>query len=296
MISWLQQQRIQESSIKIWGLVVAVVSITEAVVMLALPSLLPTEHSLLLGAVVDSVLLTVLIAPLLWWFIERPLRDAMTTRAEFLAEYFARTEVERRHIAGDLHDGVGQWLTLLVSGLKSAESSNLDEQCQRRIKDLQSIAARALQEVRQLALGLRPSLLDDLGLSPALERIVDEIHGHQSIEITLDTTGICERRLPESVETAIFRIAQECLANIVKHSKAQQASVKVRYADGAVELEVKDNGVGIPEQFLRGANGRHLGLTGMRERATLLGGRLTVNSSPGRGTLILVQIPSELRT
>lgn len=296
MLSWLQQPKFQNSPSRVWILVMTVISITEAAVMFVLPSLLPPAPSLMLGAIVDSVLLTIMIAPLLWWFIERPLRTVNTMRDEFLAEYFARNEAEQRHIAIDLHDGVGQWLTLLISGLKSAESSNLDAECMQRISDLQEIATQALKDVKRLALGLRPSLLDDLGLGPALERIVVELSQHQSISLTLDTSGLGDQRLPDAIETAIFRIAQESLTNIVKHSQAERASITVRYSGGAVELEVKDDGRGIPEQFLRGSNGPHLGLTSMRERATLLGGRMEVVSDPGQGTSIFVRIPTEVRT
>lgn len=296
MRTWLNQPKFRNSPIRVWILVMTVISITEAAVMFVLPLLLPPDPSLVLGALVDSVLLTIVISPLLWWFIERPLRTVNTIRDEFLAEYFARTEAEQRHIANDLHDGVGQWLTLLISGLKSAESLNLDAECLRRLTDLQGIATNALRDVKRLALGLRPSVLDDLGLAPALERVVVELSQHQPIALTLDTSGLQDRRLPETIETAIFRIAQESLANIVKHSHADHASITVRYSGGAVELEVKDDGTGIPEQFLRGGNGSHLGLTSMRERATLLGGRMEVVSNPGQGTSILVRIPTEVIT
>lgn len=296
MTSWLRDPKFRTSPIRVWILVMTVISITEAAVMFILPSLLPPAPSLMLGAIVDSVLLTIVISPLLWWFIERPLRIVNNMRGEFLAEYFARTEAERRHIASDLHDGVGQWLTLLISGLKSAEAANLNGECRQRVTDLQGIATRALRDVKRLALGLRPSLLDDLGLGPALERIVAELSQHQSISLTLDTSGLGENRLPETIETTIFRIAQESLANIAKHSQAEHASITVRYSGGAVELEVKDDGRGIPEQFLRGGNGTHLGLDSMRERATLLGGRMEVTSGSGLGTLIFVRIPTEIRT
>jgi signal transduction histidine kinase len=295
MIAWLNQPKFRNSPIRVWILVTAVISITEAAVMFVLPSLLPADPSLVLGAIIDSVLLTIVISPLLWWFVERPLRTVNTIRDEFLSEYFARTEAEQRHIAIDLHDGVGQWLTLLISGLKSAESLKLDAECAQRLADLKEIAASALRDVKRLALGLRPSVLDDLGLGPALERVVVELSQHQAITLTLDTSGLQNQRLPETIETAIFRIAQESLANIVKHSHAGHASMTVRYSGGAVELEVKDDGIGIPEQFLRGANGSHLGLTSMRERATLLGGRLEVVSNPGQGTSIFVRIPTEVR-
>ncbi|MBS0204085.1 MAG: sensor histidine kinase [Planctomycetes bacterium] len=295
MNAWLQSRIITHSPLRVWLLVVAVVSVTEAAVMLALPVLLPAESTVEFGAIVDSFLLTVSVAPLLWWFIERPLRRTNKLRAEFLAEYFDRTESERRHIASDLHDGVGQSLTLLVSGLASAAPLCGDPENTRRLERLCQVARTTLLDVKRLALGLRPSLLDDLGLGPALEAIIVDCRENQPIQITLDTSHIGDRRLADPVETAVFRIAQEAITNIVKHSHATRASVSIRFNDDTVELDVRDNGCGIPEQYLEGHNGRQLGLTSMKERATLLGGRLTIKSEKGQGTQLSVQIPAKER-
>jgi len=291
MKTWLQQRQVWDSPLRVWLLVLAVVSATEAMVMVVLPSLLPEDPSLTLEATVDSVLLTVIVSPLLWWFIDRPLRATNRLRAEFLAEYFARTEVERRHIAYDLHDGVGQSLTLLVSGLKSAWPESDEPDSVKRQHLLQQLARQALTDVKRLALGLRPSLLDDFGLGPALESIVKDFSEHHQLNVSLDTTEFADRRLPEAIETAIFRIAQESLTNVAKHAQSKRVFVTLRNTAGTVELSVRDDGVGIPAHFLNGSNGRHLGLTGMRERATLLGGEMTIVSSPSQGTQLTVRVP-----
>lgn len=279
--------------LRTWILVVAVISATEMAVMVALPWLLPRQPSLLLEAAADSVLLTLVVAPLLWWFIERPLRETNRLRADFLTEFFARTEAERRQVAGDLHDGVGQSLTLLVSGLKSLTPLASEPEAHQRIEKLQRLSWDALQEVKRLSLGLRSSMLDDLGLVPALERIVEDVRAHQTIEVAFEAADLANRRLPEPLETALYRIAQESLTNIVKHAHAHHVSLTLRLGDGAVELAVRDDGIGIPEQFLRGSNGRHLGITGMRERTMLLGGELTIQSVPGQGTTLLARLPYE---
>src|SRR5581483_1734836 len=256
------------------------------------PWLLPDEPSRLLESVVDSVLLTAVLAPLLWWLVVRPLREVNRLRAGFLADLFAGIEADRRQTAHDLHDGVGQSLTLLVSGLRSAHEAIADPDTARRCLELRRVAQQALGDVKRLALGLRPSLLDDLGLAPALERLAADVRGSHSVAVTLDTDGLGAVRLPAAVETAAFRIAQEALSNVVRHSKATRASVAVRRENGSVVVEVADDGKGIAPETFRGRNPGHLGLTGMRERATLLGGELVIASGPGRGTRVTATLPA----
>jgi len=272
----------------VWLIVLVTVFVTEYAVMLALPSVLPEETSRFAEAVVDAVSLTLILAPVLWGTVVRPLREVIRLRSQFLTDLFARIEAERRHMALELHDGVGQSLTLLVSRLRSGKDAPLDADAPRRWHELQALAQAALKEVKGLALGLRPSLLDDLGLPPALDRLVLDLQGHAPFQVTLAVDGLEDRRLPGDVETAAFRIVQEALANVMRHAQARQVRVTVTFANKTLTIEVADDGRGLDTS----ASGPgHLGLTSMRERARLLGGDLTLQSAPGQGTHISATIP-----
>ena len=141
----------------IWWVVLATVFLTEHAVMGVLPWLLPDPHSRFVEATVDSLVLTAVLAPVVWWAVVRPLREVIRLRSRFLADLFARVEADRRHTAHDLHDGVGQSLSLLVSGLRTAHAACTDPDLARRCDHLLGLAQAALRDVRRLSLGLRPS-------------------------------------------------------------------------------------------------------------------------------------------
>lgn len=279
--------------VTVWLIVLAVVFATECAVMLLLPHLLPQQWSRLGESAVDSILLTFLMAPVLWWTLVRPLREVIRLRTQFLADLFAQMEMDRRQTASELHDGVGQALTLLISGLRSAKVCRATVECARRVDSFQQLAENALTEVRRLALGLRPSLLDDLGLAPALERLVEDMQAHHPGTITLNVDDVIGLRLPDHVGTAVFRVVQEALTNVFKHSGARQAAVAVRRSPENIIVEVSDDGCGIAPARLRALPPGHLGIKGMRERAVVLGGDFAIASAPGEGTRLTVTIPAE---
>jgi signal transduction histidine kinase len=263
-------------------------------VMLVLPWLLPRGLSWFSQSLVDSVLLTIVIAPVLWWTVVRPLQQVISIRTRYLTELFTSIEAERRRMAHDLHDGVGQSLTMLVSGLRTLQTSPDKHDLPARLLALQQVAEVALKDIRQLALGLRPSLLDDLGLAPAIEQVAADVQeNHRPLELSVDVDRVAGKRLPDTVETAVFRIFQEVLNNTVKHSAARRATVQVRLEGPKVVLRMSDDGRGFDAgrlaKLLPGSE--HLGLLGMRERATLLGGTLLVDSRPGKGTRVTFAIP-----
>jgi signal transduction histidine kinase len=276
-----------------WLVLLGVVFMAEYAVMQVLPWVLPEGTPSLLASAADAVALTLLLAPVLWGTQVRPLREAIRLRTRFLVDLFAQIESDRRQTAHELHDGVGQSLTLLVSGLRSLECGRATPDCAGRIQALQRLAQDSLWEVKRLASGLRPSLLDDLGLAPALERLAADVRAHHPLDLSLDVAGVAGVRLPERVATAAFRIVQEALANVMKHSRARHAAVTVRQADGRLTVEVTDDGCGIDPARLRAPPPGHLGLTGMRERAHVLGGRFAVESAPGRGTRVMADLPGE---
>jgi signal transduction histidine kinase len=277
----------------IWLLLLSIVFASEYAVMLILPRMLGQHSSRTLEAIVDAVVLTLIMAPLLWGTIVRPLTEIIRLRTRFLADLFEQIERDRRQTAHDLHDGVGQSLTLLISGLRSAKGCRKNAECSGRVNEFQRLAEEALADVRRLSLGLRPSLLDDLGLAPALERLVEDVRGHHPVEVSLDVAAIVGRRLPDRVATTIFRIVQEALSNIMKHAQAKKVTIQVRCKQEHVILEVSDDGRGIEPAIVRSPPAGHLGLRGMRERANLVGGAFLLESAPGQGTRIMVSIPAK---
>lgn len=270
----------------VWGIVMAAIFIVEYFVMIALPVLLAEPHSRILEALIDAVTLTAVIAPLIWWTIVKPARQLEQVRTQFMAELLTRLEAERRRYALELHDGVGQTLSVLVAGLRSEHDRAPDNE---RIERLQTVAQDSLRDIKRLARGMRPSLLDDLGIGPALERLVADMRESHSVEITLDITELNDIRLPDAIETATFRIIQEALANIVTHAHAKHARVVVGCTPRAVQIQVSDDGRGLDES--QQINSNHLGLRGMKERAQLLGGSFKINARLGGGTQIDVAIP-----
>lgn len=203
-------------------------------------------------------------------------------------------EDERRSIALELHDELGQSLMAVLLSIHGLQRSG--ELAEDRARELESQLRLISDEVRAIARRMRPSLLDHGGLEVALESYVEETSALSPIPIDYRRIGRQEpRRLPSEVEVTLFRIAQESLTNVLRHAAASQASVVLARNDGAVSLLVEDDGVGFNLRGLevrRGCGG--LGLMGMQERATLLGGRFSITSAPGRGTTVRVEIPTDL--
>jgi signal transduction histidine kinase len=216
-------------------------------------------------------------------------------RAETLAKAIQAQEAERKRIARELHDQTGQSLNTLVFGLKTAEAVlEADvEKARQVITHLKGAAADAVRELQSTIYDLRPSVLDDLGLIPALRWFAESRVQAAGIEVTLEIYGPA-RRLFSDVETALFRIAQEALTNILKHAYARRVQIVLRFEPQRVGLEISDDGIGFdPAQVFdaRDDSGRGLGLLGMRERAELLGGMLTIESKRATGTRVQVEIP-----
>jgi signal transduction histidine kinase len=215
---------------------------------------------------------------------ERAEREQL--RARYVSGVIAAQEEERKRIARELHDSTSQSLTSLLVGMRALTDYCDSPAIRERAEALRQVAVRTLDDVHSLALQLRPSVLDDLGLAAALERYVAECRHHYALSIDLALRGLGER-LPVEVETALYRIVQEGLTNVARHAQAATASVLVERRNGAVRAIIEDDGRGFdPAQV-----GDRLGLYGIRERAELLGGALVVESEPGRGASLFVEIP-----
>jgi PAS domain S-box-containing protein len=214
-------------------------------------------------------------------------------RARLLEQVTAAQEEEQRRLARELHDETGQSLTSLLVGLRTlAEAPSLDA-ARDQVAELRRVTARTLDEVRRLARGLRPGVLDELGLVPAVEQLALDHAQMRSITVEVSAVGFGAERLPPAVEAALYRIIQEALTNAAKHSGAGTANVVLQRRREAVQAIVSDDGCGFDvEATLRTPAARaQLGLHGMRERAALLGGTVTIESIPGEGTTIYVRVP-----
>ena len=222
--------------------------------------------------------------------LSEQLRQKEQIRAQLLVKAISAQEEERKRIARELHDETSQTLTSLVVGLKVLESLQEPAQIRAQVAELREVASGALDSVHSLALELRPSVLDDLGLVAAVERQVAAYSGRFGLEIDFHSTGLETSRLSAEAETAIYRIVQEALTNVIRHSQATAASVVLEVRRGLLVAIVEDNGRGFDVDALL-AREQSLGLHGMRERSFLIGGRLTIESSPGGGTTVFVQIP-----
>jgi signal transduction histidine kinase len=205
-------------------------------------------------------------------------------------------ESERRHIARELHDEIGQSLTVAELNLHAALENSSPAALTRRLEDSIQAVGRVLEQVHDLSLNLRPSMLDDLGLESALRWYTNRqasLTGLQS-RFRADTL---EHRIDPIIETECFRVAQEALTNVVRHSQAREVSVELRRKDGHLHLSVKDDGVGFDVNKLRekAVRGESLGLLSMEERAALAGGGLEYLSSPGHGTEVHAWFPIKWR-
>jgi two-component system sensor histidine kinase UhpB len=190
---------------------------------------------------------------------------------------------ERRRIARELHDEAAQSITSLLVRLRLLEQAETPDLAQQRVRELRELTARALDDVRRIAVELRPSVLDDLGLADALHAYVDGLNRGGGIRVMFTAEGL-DGRLPPDTELALYRVAQEALTNVRRHARAAQASVRLRRDGDAVVLEVEDDGAGFEPRSVEPERG--LGLAGMRERMALVGGELTVRSGLGQGTII----------
>jgi PAS domain S-box-containing protein len=221
-------------------------------------------------------------------------RQAEEIRRELSHHRVAAQEEERRRISRELHDQMGQQLAALMIGLQTLGGDSYGRQkTLDTLRQLQELTDQLSREVHTLAWGLRPPALDDLGLHAALSNYVEEWAERSRVPVDFLSAGFEGGRLPLDHETALYRIAQEALTNVSRHSGADRVSFILERRGDHVLAVVEDNGRGFDvETLLRpSGEGRKLGLLGMRERAALLGGTINIESEPGAGTSLFVRIP-----
>ncbi len=217
-------------------------------------------------------------------------RERELLRRQLLERVISTQEDERKRIARELHDSTSQNLTFLMVGIKSLSVNCVSPEMKAEAETLRSVASQTLDEIHNISMRLRPHVLDDIGLSAALEKLANEWQVHYGIPLDLMIRcGVS--RMPTEIETAVYRIIQEALTNISRHAGASTVSVLIERRQNRILVVIEDNGKGFD---LNGKMGNgHLGLVGMRERAELLDGKLTIESSSDTGTSIYVDIPLE---
>ena len=205
---------------------------------------------------------------------------------ESLRRVVEAQELERRRLARELHDQTGQELTSVLLGLKTVEEAEGSDAQREALKAVRQQVVETLHDVRRLAVELRPKALDDFGLTAALERLAHTFTDQTGLTVDLEAR-LGGERLPSDIETALYRMVQEGLTNIVKHAQASSVSIVLTNARPAITALIEDNGRGFDTDAAR----EGMGLDGMRERLGLVGGKLKIESRPGAGTTLVAEVP-----
>jgi signal transduction histidine kinase len=215
------------------------------------------------------------------------IENAGSVRRDALRRAVQAQEAERQRLARELHDETGQALTSILLGLTAVERAESVEAARVAASELRELVVGTLQNVRRLAVELRPSALDDFGLEPALRRLGQTVREGGALDVQVEARLGAER-LPSEVETAVYRIVQEALTNVAKHASATHVSIVLARKRGTVTVMIEDDGRGF--EPAKGSGGG-LGLLGMRERVQLLDGSFEIEASPGAGTTLVIEFP-----
>jgi signal transduction histidine kinase len=283
------------SPVRLLVLLAVSIFLGETCVMLLL-HLLPTPHPVV-EAFLDACMLLIIVSPTLYFFLFQPFMQQLRRQQQSEDEIralsrllMAATEEERRRIAMDLHDHFGQVLTSLHLGLQRMGGglTPLDPQATRQCLEMADAVSGLHDEIRRYAAGLRPSMIDDLGLLPALQWLFAEQRLHYpEMQLEFSALGV-KRHISGQVAEAVYRISEEALNNVVKHAAARRVDVALICSHPHLILTIRDDGAGF-EVPVAGQGG--IGLWSMRERAVMAGGRLTVSSRPGAGTTVRAELP-----
>jgi signal transduction histidine kinase len=223
-------------------------------------------------------------------------RQGEALRGQLLSKVIEAQEAERKRIARELHDGAGQSLTALLLGLRTLDQQPaLPDSSRPHLANLRTLTKGLFDDLHRLAVELGPHALDQLGLVGAVESCLRDVGQQLGLDVDFAATGFDGLPIPGEVETAVYRVAQEAFTNVAKHAAASRLSVMLERRADTIVLVVDDDGCGFDVDGVTTpcstAEPAHLGLFGMRERAALLNGRLTIESERGRGTTVFVEIP-----
>jgi two-component system sensor histidine kinase DegS len=227
--------------------------------------------------------------------VTRILESAKTRQLLGLKIILAQEE-ERKRIAREIHDGPAQSLANIVLRTEIAERMLLKQEfvmVQEELVDLKGQVRSGLEEIRKIIFNLRPMALDDLGLVPTLRKFTQDFEEKTKIHTVFELVGK-EARMPSAMEAAIYRLVQEAFTNAYKHASASHIMVEINYQPARISLIIQDNGIGFRSEVIEQAASRNanFGLVGMRERVELIEGRMDIDSNPGQGTKIIIDIPT----
>jgi signal transduction histidine kinase len=259
-----------------------------------LPETTFTESSLQLGALLEAVILSFALASKFNYY-KREKEDAQALAIKqanaFSQQLIQSQEHERKRIAAELHDSVGQSLILIKNKILLIQKRlNEPEKVQQQATDLTETVTHTIHEVRTISYGLRPFQLDMLGLNQSIQSLADEVAEASGIEVTVIADSI-DQFFPKTEEINLYRIVQECLNNIVKHSGATKARLTLTREDQVVQLKIEDNGKGMnPDLFAAGSK-QGFGLLGIQERLNILSGNWLIKEAVPHGTIIHISIP-----
>lgn len=219
--------------------------------------------------------------------------DSLVEKQEQLTQMSSRViagqEEELRRLSREIHDDAGQTLTTVLLGLKRLETQAVDPRVREALPPVRQHVSEALDSLRRLARSLRPSVLDDLGLAPAIRSSIKEFEDLTPARVEADVKAL-EARIPGNTEIVLYRVFQEAMTNVAKHAAASTVRVSAGRDDGVVRMAIEDDGVGF-DTSSPVVRAQGIGLFSMAERLALVGGTLHVHSTPGRGTSIVAEVP-----
>ena len=219
--------------------------------------------------------------------------DQLRQREDDLARLYekvvAAQEDERKRIARELHDDTSQSLAVLVMAIDSA-TATLKSGKTPRLEEARALAVRTIEEVHRMILDLRPSVLDDLGLQSAIRWYAERHLVSRGISVRCEFDAP-DRRFPAAFETALFRVCQEAMSNIARHAHAESVLIQLSEAEGVIRIEIEDDGRGFEPDNVSHSERRHFGLMGIEERVEILGGKVKIDSAPGQGTRVRLEVP-----
>ncbi|MEY2669394.1 MAG: hypothetical protein RJA59_2032, partial [Pseudomonadota bacterium] len=217
------------------------------------------------------------------------LRDREAALEKLYEKVVSAQEDERKRIARELHDDTSQSLAALVMAIDGALAA-LKAGLTPRLEETKALAVRTIEEVHRMILDLRPSVLDDLGLQSAIRWYAERHLTGRGISVRCEFDAP-DRRFPAAFETALFRVCQEAMSNIARHAHAESVLIQLSEGEGAIRIEIEDDGRGFEPDKVSHAERRHFGLMGIEERVEILGGKVKIDSAPGQGTRIRLEVP-----
>jgi signal transduction histidine kinase len=287
LASWITSPRARP--VRTLAAVLLLAFTIECTIMLLMAWLWPGRDDAVGEAVVDAMLLTLILAPVLWVLIVRPLQQLSADRGRLLGQLFTAQEEERGRLAQDMHDELGQHLTAILVGLRTIELAEDLPTAKARAAAATEAASIGLQTVRQISRGLRPTVLTDLGLIPAVERLCKDFTETHGIPVSASIDLPPDARFSPEVEICVFRVLQESLTNCARHAAARQVTVSLRHDGSDILMSIRDDGTGFNSRSLAG---RSFGIDGMRQRVELLNGRFQIRSAASEGTTVNLFLPA----